>query len=79
MTPLGFALSQNPSGKPGVCDSGGAESGAVGGDSPGTTSIGQARIADPDLAAVVAAWTNLPPAIKAGILAMVGASGGGVK
>ena len=29
---------------------------------------------DPDLAAVAAAWPNLPPALRAGILAMVNAS-----
>ena len=31
---------------------------------------------DPDLAAVVAAWPELPEAIKAGILAMVKAASG---
>jgi hypothetical protein len=30
--------------------------------------------ADRDLAAVVEAWSNLPPAVRAGILAMVQAS-----
>ena len=34
-------------------------------------------LADPDLAAVVKAWPNLPPAIRAGILAMVQAAKGG--
>ena len=33
--------------------------------------------ADPDLAAVVAAWPELPKAIRAGILAMVRAAGAG--
>jgi hypothetical protein len=32
-------------------------------------------VRDPDLAAVVAAWPALPPAIRAGILAMVNAAG----
>ncbi len=31
---------------------------------------------DPDLSAVIDAWPSLPEAIRAGILAMVGASGG---
>ena len=33
-------------------------------------------LADPDLAAVVKAWPELPRAVRAGILAMVRASGG---
>jgi hypothetical protein len=33
--------------------------------------------ADPDLAAVVTAWPNLPEPLKAGIMAIVRASGGG--
>jgi hypothetical protein len=33
-----------------------------------------AAAADPDLAAVVEAWSSLPPAVRAGILAMVQAS-----
>jgi hypothetical protein len=46
---------------------GGAESGAV-----------SARVAlsDPDLTAVVNAWPTLPDALKAGILAMIRATGG---
>jgi len=32
--------------------------------------------ADPQLAAVIQAWTNLPNALKAGIVAMVEASDG---
>ena len=32
---------------------------------------------DPDLAAVVAAWPGLPPAIRAGVLALVRAGGAG--
>jgi hypothetical protein len=31
-------------------------------------------LTDPDLAAVVAAWPELPPAVRAGILAMVKAA-----
>jgi hypothetical protein len=43
-------------------DQSGAECGALG---------AQNAHLDPDLAAVVEAWPNLPEAIKAGILAMV--------
>ena len=32
--------------------------------------------ADPELAAVVAAWSDLPAAVRAGIVAMVKAAGG---
>jgi len=53
---------QNPS------PEGGAESGAV---SPISGPI------DPDLQRVIDAWPNLPEAVKAGILAMVKASGKG--
>jgi len=31
--------------------------------------------ADPELAAVVAAWPDLPPALREGIVAMVAATG----
>jgi hypothetical protein len=52
------------------CDSeSGAESGALPDDSaPDPT---PAVPPDPDLAAVVAAWPDLPPAIRAGVLALV--------
>jgi hypothetical protein len=45
---------------------GGAESGAL---------VPEPAAIDPDLAAVVDAWATLPAAIKAGILAMIGAAG----
>jgi hypothetical protein len=32
---------------------------------------------DPDLSSLIAAWPTLPPALKAGIVAMVKAAGGG--
>jgi len=38
--------------------------------------LGQLTPSDPDLAAIVKAWPALPAALKAGILAMVKASGG---
>jgi hypothetical protein len=44
---------------------GGAESGAL---------VPEPAAIDPDLAAVVDAWPTLPAAIKAGILAMIGAA-----
>jgi hypothetical protein len=52
-------------GKTGYFAVGGAESGA-----PGALST----IADPELAHLVKAWPNLPPAIRAGIVAMVNAA-----
>jgi hypothetical protein len=39
-----------------------------------TTTVTTAAAADPALAQVVEAWSNLPPAVRAGILAMVQAS-----
>lgn len=52
-----------------VHDSGGSKSGNTRGDSDPPT--GPVPPPDPDLAAVVAAWPGLPPAIRAGIVAMV--------
>jgi len=49
-----------------VSETGGAESGALGADAP---------CEDPDLAAVVTAWSELPEAVRVGILAMVRAAG----
>jgi len=53
----------------------GAFSGAVGTESGAV--FGQKERADPALAAVVKAWPTLPPAVRAGILAMVGAASKG--
>ncbi|GIK17963.1 MAG: hypothetical protein BroJett004_01270 [Planctomycetota bacterium] len=53
-------------------ESGGNKSGNTGarfGDSAGV-----ATPTDPELAAVVAAWPDLPPAIRAGVLALVKAA-----
>lgn len=52
-----------------VHESGGANCGALSGDSGAPA--GPVPPPDPDLAAVVAAWPGLPPAIRAGIVAMV--------
>ncbi|MFM9957260.1 MAG: hypothetical protein ACKVZJ_04225 [Phycisphaerales bacterium] len=84
----GFEPSPFTSGNPASAPEGGAHSGALGGDSapqpaPATTpdpaqpGIPTAPLSpsDPELAAVVAAWPDLPPAIRAGIVAMVKASG----
>jgi hypothetical protein len=73
MGPAGSEPPHDSSGKTRVPDSGGAHSGALSGDSDPKTP--PAPPADPDLSAVAAAWPNLPLAIKAGILAMVRATG----
>ena len=59
-------------GKTRVSDSGGSKSGNIGTESG--PAIPPATTTDPDLAAVVAAWADLPPAVRAGIVAMVGAA-----
>ncbi len=59
-------------GKVGGEQQSGAECGAVPPDSVDST-----RQSDPDLARLIAAWASLPPAIRAGIMAMVIASEGG--
>jgi hypothetical protein len=73
MTPMGSELSQIPARNVGGSDSGGSKSGNKGGGfgppSPPATPT------DPELAAVVAAWSDLPPAVRAGIVAMVKAAG----
>ena len=70
--PAGVEHPADFAGKPGISQPGGAESDAPGGD---LASIRQP--ADSDLAAVVKAWPDLPPAIRAGILAMIQAAQGG--
>ena len=54
-----------------------ATEGATGADDGIRSSATGALPADPDLAAVVAAWDRLPEAVRAGIVAMVRAAGGG--
>jgi hypothetical protein len=54
--PAGPALPAKTPGKPGVVESGGAESGAF----------------DPDLTKIVAAWPSLPEPIKRAMLALIG-------
>ena len=78
MPPEGLEQSRFPTGNAGVSESGGSKSGnnweGLGLPTPPAT---PPKPTDPELAAVVAAWPDLPPAIRAGIVAMVGASGGG--
>ena len=61
-----------PQGKPGVVLPAGNKSGNTGAQPP--ESATPATPADPDLSTVLAAWPNLPPAIRAGILALIQAT-----
>ena len=47
----------------------------VGCNASGAAVADRPLLADADLARVVAAWPTLPPAVRAGVLAMVEASG----
>ena len=67
MGPQGFEQPAETPAKRGISETGGAKSGAL---SPVSTPI------DPDLAAITAAWPELPAALKAGIVAMVKAATG---
>lgn len=64
----GIEHPQEMAGKAPVSTQGGAESGALNAQTPSLP---------PDLAGVVDAWPSLPPAIRAGILAMIQAAKGG--
>ncbi len=68
----GLELPRFPSGKSGVEWSGGNKSGNT--DAPRGDFGGVAVPTDPELAALIAAWPDLPPAIRAGIVAMVAAT-----
>jgi len=59
----GLELPPKSAGNTGFSETGGAESGAVG---------ARMGLSDPDLAAVVAAWPNLPEATRAAVVALVG-------
>ena len=77
MTPWGFEHTAISAGNAGVSESGGIKSGNIGaGFGPPTHSATPNLPTDPELAAVVAAWPDLPPAIRAGVLALVKAAGG---
>lgn len=66
-----------PTGKSQVSDSGGSKSGNKSGNKSGSNAGGPEPTlptdppADPDLAALVRAWPDLPPALRAGIVALV--------
>lgn len=72
MPPEGLEHLRFPSGNAGVSESGGSKSGNKGGGFGPPTP--PATPTDPELAAVVAAWPDLPPAIRAGVLALVKAA-----
>lgn len=78
MGATGLEHPSNPAGKTRVSDSGGSKSGNKGSDSalppPAKAPATPPTAADLALARVVAAWADLPPAVRAGILAMVDAS-----
>jgi hypothetical protein len=70
--PVGCEHTQDSGGKQRASGQRGTPNGTVGGGpSPKTPP------ADPDLAAVVMAWPDLPAALRAGIVAMVKAAKGG--
>ncbi|MBL9032754.1 MAG: hypothetical protein JNM80_13755 [Phycisphaerae bacterium] len=82
MGDTGLELPANPAGNTPVSESGGSKSGNKGGGfgSPtppaSATAPTPATPTDPELAAVVAVWSDLPPAIRAGVLALVKAAKG---
>lgn len=61
----------------GVSDSGGSNSGNIRANSDPL--IAPPKPTDPELAAVISAWPNLPEPVRAGITAMVYAASGGKK
>lgn len=68
----------------GVAESGGSKSGNIGGRFGDSAEVAEpippttpTPPDDPELATVVAAWPSLPPAIRAGVVAIVKAAGGG--
>ncbi len=70
MGATGLEHRENPSGKPHIPDEGVTESVTNGAEiAP--------EVADPDLAAVIAAWPDLPAALRAGIVAMIRSAGAG--
>jgi hypothetical protein len=53
----------------------GADYGAVA-ENPAKTRDNDQSTDDPDLATIIAAWSTLPPAIRAGVIALIRAAGG---
>ncbi len=68
----GFEHPHDPSVKSMVASEGGANCGALSGDSD--TKPAPATPPDPDLSVVIAAWPNVPVVVRAGIVAMVKAA-----
>lgn len=67
MGAAGFEHPPESSGNSRVSETGGSKSGNIrGGSAPGTPPEAPT---DPELTAVVAVWSDLPPALRAGILA----------
>ncbi|MBX3359908.1 MAG: hypothetical protein KF912_08010 [Phycisphaeraceae bacterium] len=77
MGATGLEPSRDSGGKAGGSLSGGNKSGNNRPDSSAPAHLPPtpvpAKPTDPELAAVVAAWPDLPPAIRAGVLALVNA------
>lgn len=69
MAGTGFEIPANSSGNRGVGGRGGAESGALSGDSPSGGALPAPT--DPDLLTVVNAWPTLPEAVRRRIVAML--------
>lgn len=78
MTPWGFELPPDSKQETPVSGSRGNKSGnnPAGSDPRTAPATHPPTPADPDLAAVIAAWPDLPPAVRAGVVAMVRAAGG---
>ncbi|HMO15862.1 MAG TPA: hypothetical protein PKA76_16000 [Pirellulaceae bacterium] len=62
-------------GNSGCCQPNGADSGALP-KNPINHGTSETVMVDPDLNAIIAAWPTLPPAIRAGVIALVRAGGG---
>lgn len=69
MGATGLESSRHSNGKANDSISGGSKSGSKAAET--TPATAPAVHTDPDLAAVVAAWSDLPAAVRAGIVAMV--------
>lgn len=75
MTPMGSELLLVPQRNSVVREAGGSKSGNTGVvAATATLAVIPTKPADPALAAIVAEWPNLPPAIRSGMVAMVQAA-----
>ncbi len=77
MNPMGSERSRDSKQNTRVSNPRGNKSGNTGSDPGADTRPTDLAAADPDLAAVIAAWATLPSAIRAGVLALVRAGGSG--